>query len=165
MSLVTTWKCYLLIRAMMMVHALVYGCILSCSVVATAVKVEKHYNDQIMLRVLDRLDDLMSIPIEACDRLERYYKMNGFQYGMTAQDRKSIFHFLSMEVERFPLYFALEDGAFFMMIDETTISYREPGNSGYIINNNIFNNDPNYKHFISCVNSTDGEQTNCTFRY
>lgn len=67
-----------------------------------------------------------------------------------------------MEMEKLLLYIGLEDGTFFMMMDATTAAYREPGNSGFIMNNTILDSDdPNYKHFISCVNSTNGEQSNC----
>lgn len=56
-----------------MKRLLLLGAMLRANMMSSCCSAEE-FNDQIMLRVLDRLGDLMNVPIEACSRLERYHK-------------------------------------------------------------------------------------------
>lgn len=126
----------------------------------------EQFNVQIMKRIQERLDDFMSIPVDSCQQLDDYRLQQGFpSLSLDASDRDAIFKFLyTFRRPNVLLYLGLEDGSIFYYFDNwMTINYREPGNSGYVVDDGTMNEDnPYYKHYTSCVDSETGTASNCT---
>lgn len=128
--------------------------------------ISKQFHIQIMERIQERLHDFMSVPVHMTELLYQYYKKEGFPSGiMLASDRMEILKYilpLNTPPINILLYIALEDGTIIFYFDDyITMEYREPGNSGYKVED-IQETDPYYKHYTSCVDSKTGLPSNCT---
>jgi hypothetical protein len=120
-------------------------------------------SNQIMYNVIMNLENILSSVVLNVKRMKAVRDNKGFRYGMTAPDRDFIYSVLGSTRPRqigSNVYYGLEDGTYFGS-GYLEVSYREPGLSGYNVSH-IQSDDPNYKHYISCVNSTSGDERNCT---
>jgi hypothetical protein len=116
-------------------------------------------NKQIMDRVIERLNELMNVPVQQCLQLSQYRSLHGFAHGMTAQDYQSINKMLYSQASTatisgkpLQIQVGLEDGAYFYAsVAESYITYREPGNSGYNVSTAVAEmaNDSDKKTFWS----------------
>lgn len=130
-------------------------------------------SNQIMNNVIERLDCLLESLLEkgmiAVDIFDDLRSNNVFQFGMASPDRELIYNLFASIGNKYDntldstIYIGLDDGTYFSK-GYGEVLYREPGNSGYSIQN-IQSNDPNYKYYIACVDSDNGDPLNCTMQY
>jgi hypothetical protein len=126
-------------------------------------------DNQVMERVLERINELMNVPVRQSRQLLDFRSYLGFANNMTARDRASIArmlhsHVVSAEYSGTPsfVYYGLEDGSY-MYLETVYVEYREPGYDAYNVTSDVINNpdNANYKYLRSCVNSTNGEPIQC----
>jgi hypothetical protein len=114
----------------------------------------------VLKRVTERLDTVMNAPLQAVRVLQTFNDNQGFRpSGLHAAGRDQITTFLFSLIQSFnglKLYFGTELGEYFAMF-QTEAVYREPGNSGYAIDDVNMS-----KYFSVCVNGTDGSKQNCS---
>jgi hypothetical protein len=98
-----------------------------------------------MTRIQERLYDFMKIPIDRSELLYHYYQHEGFPATLSnaapATDRTVILKYLvrlnTPPIELF-IYISFEDGTILHYADDhVTMEYREPGNSGYRMENYV----------------------------
>lgn len=124
------------------------------------------FNNEIAKRVEENLRYFMSMPLHATGLTRDYFELRGFPLNLRAPDRSTALRYLYSQARQLKAntYVALEDGTWYgFNAGFRTATYREPGEGGYVINDNNNNTvrEGDYKHWISCVHQTTGAPTKC----
>jgi hypothetical protein len=115
-------------------------------------------SNQVMFNVILNIETILNTATVWVNHVNSLRSKNIFQYGMTAPDR-ALLGSVVQELNTV-MYIGLEDGTYFGA-NYKSVSYREPGNNGYPIVG-IKPEDPNYKYYTACVDSSFGDPLNCT---
>lgn len=114
----------------------------------------RQFNLEVEKRIRERLDFFVAGPVDTGRILSGFRRNGGFPNNMDAADRDR-FLALAYSVTQPLVYFGLEDGTcpgYYW----SSGYYREPGNSGYAIDNPEMQ-----KHLNSCVDAETGAPTQC----
>jgi 7 transmembrane sweet-taste receptor of 3 GCPR len=113
----------------------------------------------ILTRVENQLEAIVTIPQQAVSVIKTYHKNQGMgPNGLHSTGRGKVLSFLYSLIESFDgisLYFGTELGEYFAYFPGEGV-YREPGNSGYRLDDPEMN-----KYFPICVKGDDGSQEDC----
>lgn len=109
--------------------------LLLVGVILFATKTTSAYDfDQgILQRVLERLEMVMTVPVQAVEILETFHRNQGFRpHGIHAAGRDQVLTYLFSLIASFDnlrLYLGTEQGEYFAYFDSEAV-YREPGTRG-----------------------------------
>lgn len=112
------------------------------------------FNYEVEARLNEYMMNYLSAPSEITTFLSNYYFSGGFPFLLEAPDRYTYLK-VADKLKLPQLYYALENGLF-LGFTEHNAYYREPGNSGYDLDDNNMR-----KHLKSCVNKENGEVEDC----
>jgi hypothetical protein len=115
------------------------------------------FNYEVERRIQDQLVDFLAPPEEINSFVSTLRDKQGFASGSLLPSDRTLYLKLIMSFPSNLVYMYMEDGSGMGYDNGFHFAfYREPGNSGYSIQ------DPEFeKHLQSCVNATDGTPTDC----
>ena len=157
----------------MMLTLIIKWCLCGISIVHAKPTTDHSYY-LIEERVLEKLDYFMNQPKFALDAFQHFYNNGGFPNNLQAPDRDFALQFMYSLILTFQetgqvINYGLEDGLFLGYgfsdsenSDFLTLTYREPGESGYTLNDNKQIEKRTY--FNTCVDSETGKGQNCTVK-
>jgi hypothetical protein len=118
---------------------------------------DSYFNYEVERRVQDQLLDFLAPPQEINDFFKELRDKGGFKSGSLGPSDRDLYLKLIMSFPSNLVYFALEDGHDMGYDNGFHFAYyREPGNSGYSIDDPAFE-----KHLKSCIEPLSGEPVDC----
>jgi hypothetical protein len=123
------------------------------------------FNFEISQRVHEKISRYMNDPRSIARIISEYRSNGGFPHDMAAPDRSAYLRLNEAVLTQYPhfesVYYGLEDGVFVGHgFGNRIANYREPGESGYVIDEETgspLNNDM-AKHYTSCVDDAGGQE-------
>lgn len=132
-----------------------HGLVAPASAAATAAE------RQVQERVRENVDYFMNAPVLATSLHSDFYDLGGFPHGLQAPDRDLALQYMFSQVKtrRLKVYYGMETGVFLGYGDDFSFATnREPGESGYLVNENSTDVD---KYWNTCVNRDTGQPEEC----
>jgi len=132
---------------------------------AAHLTIAAEFNFEISRRVHEKLSQYMNDPRLIARTISEYRINHGFPHDMTAPDRDAYLRLNDALMVLYPhfesIYYGLEDGVFVGHGFASKIAnYREPGESGYVIDEDGMPPADMAKYFKSCVDDA-GNQEDC----
>eukprot|EP00569_Conticribra_weissflogii_P001723 CAMPEP_0171354350 /NCGR_PEP_ID=MMETSP0878-20121228/44663_1 /TAXON_ID=67004 /ORGANISM="Thalassiosira weissflogii, Strain CCMP1336" /LENGTH=786 /DNA_ID=CAMNT_0011860323 /DNA_START=248 /DNA_END=2608 /DNA_ORIENTATION=- len=125
------------------------------------IKIGSGFNFEIGQRAHEHLAQLIGMPTKIQQLIDTYRTNKAFPHNFEPPDRDIFLVFGDAMLKTFPhdlIYYGLEDGTFVgHQLQPRQGMYREPGESGYELNNNTATMGRMQKHLNSCVDEAGGD--------